>query len=86
MLTKRSQWLVRNGYMDEAAAVIKRLMSSEEAKDENAVQNQLSLMKLTNEHEKALSSGTQYWDCFRGIDLRRTEVACAAWSCQNLCG
>jgi SP family general alpha glucoside:H+ symporter-like MFS transporter len=78
--------LVRNGHLEEAEKVIGRLMSKKEREDPNAVQNQISLMKLTNEHEKALSAGTQYWDCFKGIDLRRTEVACAAWACQNLCG
>lgn len=72
--------------MEDAAHVVKRLMSKAEASDENAVAAQLSMMKLTNEHEKALSSGTSYWHLFKGIDLRRTEVACATWACQNLCG
>jgi hypothetical protein len=84
--TDHFQWLVRHERYDEAAVVVRRLMSKKEAHDENSVQNTLSMMKLTNEHEKALSEGTQYWDCFRGIDLRRTEVACFTWACQNLCG
>ena len=25
-------------------------------------------------------------DCFKGSDLRRTEIACFAWSAQVLCG
>lgn len=33
-----------------------------------------------------ISSGTSYLDCFRGIDLRRTEIVCGAWACQQLCG
>jgi SP family general alpha glucoside:H+ symporter-like MFS transporter len=44
------------------------------------------MMVTTNELEKALESGTNYWDCFKGIDLRRTEIVCATWSIQNLCG
>lgn len=79
-------WLVRHERMDDAAKVVKRLMSKAEASDPLAVGAQISMMKLTNEHEKALSSGTTYYHLFRGIDLRRTEVACAAWACQNLCG
>lgn len=79
-------WLVRNDYFDEAAVVIKRLMSKEERMDENNVQIKLSEMKLTNEHEKALSAGTSYLDCFKGIDLRRTEVACLTWCAQNMSG
>ncbi|RMD43201.1 hypothetical protein DV735_g1899, partial [Chaetothyriales sp. CBS 134920] len=79
-------WLVRQGRMDEAAKVVKRLMSKKEAADPQNISNKLAEMKLTNEHEKALSAGTQYWDCFKGIDLRRTEVATVTWACQNLCG
>ena len=56
-------------------------MSKKESHDEQTIQNKISEMKLTNEHEKALSAGTQYWDCFKGIDLRRTEVACGMSIC-----
>ncbi|OXC59171.1 hypothetical protein AYX13_07134 [Cryptococcus neoformans] len=31
-----------------------------------------------------MAEGTSYWDCFRGVDLRRTEIAAAAWMIQNL--
>ncbi|RMZ76424.1 hypothetical protein DV737_g4811, partial [Chaetothyriales sp. CBS 132003] len=81
-----SEWLVRHGRMEEAGKVVKRLMSKKEAADEQNIVNKLAEMKLTNEHEKALSEGTQYWDCFKGFDLRRTEVATFTWACQNLCG
>lgn len=43
-------------------------------------------MKHTNAIEKTMAEGTSYWDCFRGVDLRRTEIAAAAWMVQNLCG
>lgn len=43
-------------------------------------------MIRTDEHEKQVSAGTSYWDCFKGSDLRRTEIACVAWASQNLCG
>jgi hypothetical protein len=43
-------------------------------------------MQTTNELEKALESGTGYMDCFKGIDLRRTEIVCVTWAIQNLCG
>ncbi len=78
------RWLVRHGRIEKASAVVKRIMSAKEAQDETSVANTISMMKLTNEHEKVLSAGTNYWDCFRGIDLRRTEVACLTWACQNL--
>jgi SP family general alpha glucoside:H+ symporter-like MFS transporter len=44
------------------------------------------MMVTTNELEKAIETGTGYLDCFRGIDLRRTEIVCVTWSIQNLCG
>jgi len=43
-------------------------------------------MVHTDELEKELSSGTSYLDCFKGIDLRRTEIACVVWMTQTLCG
>lgn len=79
-------WLVRHGHFDHAAKVVKRLMSKSERQDENNIQIKVQEMKLTDEHEKALSAGTNYWDCFKGIDLRRTEVAAVTWACQNLSG
>ncbi len=44
------------------------------------------MMVSTNELEKAIESGTGYLDCFKGIDLRRTEIVCVTWAIQNLCG
>jgi len=44
------------------------------------------MMKATNELEIAISEGTNYWDCFRGTDLRRTEIASVAWIAQAWCG
>lgn len=30
--------------------------------------------------------GASYLDCFRGVELRRTEIACMVYMIQNLCG
>ena len=43
-------------------------------------------MRHTNELEKSVSSGTSYLDCFKGTDLRRTEVAAMTWFTQAFCG
>lgn len=77
-------WLIRHDRLDEAMDSIRRLQSSSEG--EESVANTVSMMRLTNEQEKATSAGTTYWDCFKGTDLRRTEVSCLTWACQNLCG
>lgn len=43
-------------------------------------------MVYTDEMEKEVSEGTTYWDCFRGIDLRRTEIVCFIWLAQTMSG
>jgi MFS transporter, SP family, general alpha glucoside:H+ symporter len=44
------------------------------------------MMVHTNEHEKYVSEGVSYWDCFTGVDLRRTEIICCVWMIQVFCG
>jgi SP family general alpha glucoside:H+ symporter-like MFS transporter len=44
------------------------------------------MMKHTNDCEKRLHAGTSYLECFKGVNLRRTEIACVTWAMQNLCG
>jgi SP family general alpha glucoside:H+ symporter-like MFS transporter len=43
-------------------------------------------MVHTNEHEKYVSEGVGYLDCFRGVDLRRTEIISCVWMIQVWCG
>lgn len=43
-------------------------------------------MVYTDEMEKQVSVGTKYWDCFRGVDLRRTEIVCLIWLAQTMSG
>lgn len=46
----------------------------------------VAMMIHTNELEKGIEEGTTFLDCFKGVDLRRTEIVCLAWGAQNLCG
>jgi MFS transporter, SP family, general alpha glucoside:H+ symporter len=77
-------WLVRRGRKDDAKKALLRLTTQNDPSF-NADQT-IAMMVHTNEIEKEISSGTTYWDCFKGIDLRRTEIACVVWAIQNLCG
>jgi len=43
-------------------------------------------MVYTDEMEKNVSVGTNYRDCFKGADLRRTEIVCMTWLAQTLSG
>jgi SP family general alpha glucoside:H+ symporter-like MFS transporter len=44
------------------------------------------MIEHTNEMEKFAKEGTAYMDCFRGIDLRRTEIVVGIWTVQTLGG
>lgn len=76
-------WLVRKGRIEEAKHVVKRLANDPD--DTRAVQS-VSLMVQTNNLEKALHEGATIWDCFKGSNLWRTEISCAAWAIQQLSG
>ncbi|BGP57367.1 hypothetical protein JCM8202_005793 [Rhodotorula sphaerocarpa] len=76
-------WQVRKGHPEEARRTLGRLFSG--ATDEE-LDNTLAMIQHTNEFEKSVAAGTSYLDCFKGTDLRRTEIACGVWMIQNLCG
>jgi len=78
-------WLVRKGRLEEAERALATLTSKNAGVDFN-IKEQVMMMKATNELEIAMSAGTNYWDCFKGIDLRRTEIASMAWLAQAWCG
>jgi MFS transporter, SP family, general alpha glucoside:H+ symporter len=78
-------WLVQKGRIDDARKSLLRLTSRSQDADFNPDET-ISMMVHTNELEKAVSSGTSYMDCFKGTDLRRTEIVCGVWAIQTLCG
>lgn len=81
-------WLVRTGRRDEARQALRRL-TSKHRDDPNIdvdLDATISMMEQTNSMEKALVAGTSYWDCFKGINLRRTEISCLTWFAQIFSG
>jgi SP family general alpha glucoside:H+ symporter-like MFS transporter len=78
-------WLVRKGKLEEAKKSLLRLTSLNRETDFNADET-LAMMTHTTALEKKITTGASYWDCFRGTDLRRTEIVCMAWAIQNLAG
>lgn len=77
-------WLVRKGRLDDAKHVLLRLTSRNSPTfnpDETVI-----MMKQTDDFEKSINEGTTYADCFKGVDLRRTEIVCMVWLVQTLCG
>ena len=82
--TPESPWhLVRAGKLEDAEKSVIRLASA--SRKDNAKQT-IAMMVHTNELEKDIDAGTSYWDCFKGIDRRRTEIVCMAFAAQPFCG
>jgi MFS transporter, SP family, general alpha glucoside:H+ symporter len=78
-------WLVRKERVEDAKHALLRLTSPE--RDPNFDPDAtISMIVHTNEMEKAVSAGTSYWDCFKGVDFRRTEIVTFVWAVQTLCG
>lgn len=76
-------WLVRKGRYDMARKSLRRLTSSP---SDSELDNTIAMLRHSDEIEKELVAGTSYLDCFRGINLRRTEIACIAWVIQAASG
>ncbi|RYP49478.1 hypothetical protein DL768_004837 [Monosporascus sp. mg162] len=73
-------WLVRHGRLADAKNSLRRLTSS---LTEEEIEYKVSMIAHTNELEREAQEGTSYLDCFRGVNRRRTEIACGAWMAQQ---
>lgn len=79
-----SPWhLVRKGRLDEAEKSIRRLQRRGAPVD---AKQTLAMIIHTNNIEQELTVGTSYLDCFRGVERRRTEIACVCFAGQVLAG
>lgn len=78
-------WLIRQNRIDEARATLVRLTSPDSTSDYD-IDKAVTLMSVTVARERKVGTGTRYADLFRGVDRRRTIVACACWMIQILSG
>ncbi|KAF7196396.1 Maltose permease MAL31 [Pseudocercospora fuligena] len=78
-------WLVRRGRLEDAKKALLRLTSKNRETDFNADET-IAMMAHTTALEEKITTGASYVDCFRGTDLRRTEIVCMCWAMQNLAG
>lgn len=78
-------WLVRKGRLEDAKKSLERLTSRSRQSDFDADET-VAMMVHTTALENKITSGASYWDCFKGTDLRRTEIVCMCWAIQNLSG
>ncbi|KAK9452712.1 putative alpha-glucoside transport protein [Dipodascopsis uninucleata] len=84
LFAPESPWhLVRKGKFDKAKIMLKKLQSESPKVDTDLI---LASIVYTNKLEEELSVGTSYWDCFKGPEKRRTEIACMSFCGQVFSG
>jgi SP family general alpha glucoside:H+ symporter-like MFS transporter len=69
--------------MEEAHRAIGRLS---DGKTEQQINAQVAMMVHTTRTEAEVTKGASYPDCFKGTNLRRTEIVCVAFAGQILSG
>ncbi|KAF7557232.1 hypothetical protein G7Z17_g847 [Cylindrodendrum hubeiense] len=85
-LSPESPWnAVRRGKIDLAKQSLIRLRQ-DGPEHEQAIEATLANIRHTTALEKAESENTTYLECFKGTNLRRTEINCVVWAAQILCG
>lgn len=78
-----SPWyLIRNDRIDDAFKALAKLDNKGEESHRQTVAQIMHTLKI----EEQMESGSSYIDCFRGIDLRRTEIVCMTFAGQVLSG
>ncbi|KAM5349689.1 hypothetical protein ACJ41O_006194 [Fusarium nematophilum] len=76
-------WLIRHERQADARRALQRLTN----RDHLNIEDTIAVMEHTNMIEKKYNyGGASYGDCFKGANLRRTEIVCVVWACQALCG
>lgn len=83
-------WYIQKGRIEDARKAIKKLVRKGNA---SRMEEKYALMRHTIEQEKKNDASLEqptgvqaYTAIFKGINRRRTEVACMAWLIQQLCG
>ncbi|KAH7040375.1 sugar transporter-like protein [Microdochium trichocladiopsis] len=83
-LAPESPWyLVRVDRIEDARRSIARLSGD---KTQEQMNNQLAMMMHTVKLESEATKGGSYLDCFKGTNLRRTEIVCFTFMGQILSG
>ena len=76
-------WLVRQNRKDDAIAALKKLSSQ---KDRPDIESVLAMIEQTDLLEQELEATTTYLDCFKGANLRRTEISVMVYLIQVIGG
>ena len=76
-------WLIRKGRKADARAALIKLTSAENRPDIDQV---LLGIEQTDLLEQELESSTTYYDCFKGVNLVRTEISVMVYLIQVIGG
>ncbi|CUM64701.1 uncharacterized protein PRCAT00002310001 [Priceomyces carsonii] len=81
-------WLAKKDKIQQAEVSIGRLISENKNVPSRGVLSKAILHKIqmTINEELGKTENPSYWECFKGVDFRRTRVACIVWIIQNICG
>ncbi|GFZ52267.1 hypothetical protein JCM24511_10040 [Saitozyma sp. JCM 24511] len=74
-------WCVRRDNLAGAERSLTRLSSGSTPTE---IRQTLAMMFHTDKLEKAVKTEVSLWDCFKGTNLRRTEIACMVLAAQAL--
>ena len=78
-----SPWyLVRTDRLEEAKRTLHRLSNKSSDETDGTLAQMIHTVKIEN----SIESGSSWFDCFTGPDLRRTEIVCCAFAGQVLSG
>ncbi|KAL4888352.1 general substrate transporter [Aspergillus ambiguus] len=85
-LAPESPWnAVRRGKIEQARGSLMRLRQDTPERQQE-VEATLAYIRHTTELEKSETANASFLDCFKGTNLRRTEINCVVWAAQILCG
>lgn len=76
-------WLARRGRRDDAKRALEKLTSNKDCPDLDAM---LVLIEETDLLEREYEASTTYLDCFKGSNLRRTEICTMVYLIQVIGG
>lgn len=77
-------WHIRHDDREGARKSLLRLTSAKNT--EFNVDDTIAMIEHTNQMEKEAKAGITFRDCFKGVDLRRTEIVVGIWLVQTLGG
>ncbi|VUC37244.1 unnamed protein product [Clonostachys rosea] len=81
-----SPWnAVRRNDIEGARKSLNRLRN-QDGNDNHEVETALAYIQYTTELERAETENASFLDCFRGTNLRRTEINVVVWCAQIMCG